>query len=105
MKNRPKIVDSRLAEKPAQSTSQVDTPKWGFMVFQSQKSSAKLTQLDIPQRPKKSTSLGLTKNDIRATRQALNEAQNVPNEVRVIPTQGGLIYIKQTSAYTDVEVQ
>jgi hypothetical protein len=105
MENRPKIVDSRLAEKPAQSTSQVDTPKWGFMVFQSQKSSGKLTQLDIPQGPKKSTSSSLTKDDIRATRQALNEAQNVSNEVRAIPTKDGLIYIKQTSAYTDAEVQ
>lgn len=104
MKKRPEIPASRLSNKPAQSSSQVDTPKWGFMVFQSQKSSGKLTQLDIPQGAKKSTSSGLSKESIRMTREALDQAQEIPVEARALASDDGVVVIKQTTEYTDVEI-
>lgn len=105
MPKRPKNIDSRLAEKGALSSSQVDTPKWGFMHLLSQKIDFKSTKVDTPKTVNLSTSSGLTKKQIVETRKALDASKDIPQEARAIPTQDGVVVIKQTSEYTDVEIK
>ena len=105
MPKKPQNIDSRLAEKGALSGSQVDTPKWGFMHLPSQNIDFKLTELDTPKTANLSTSSKLDKSQIKEIRKALDASQDIPKEARAIPTEDGIVVIKQTSEYTDVEIK
>ena len=105
MTKQPKNIDSRLAEKGALSGSQVDTPKWGFMHLPSQIIDFKSTKVDTPKTVNLSTSSKLTKDQIRETRKALDATKYVPKESRAIPTNDGVVVVKQTAEYTDVEIK
>ena len=105
MTKQPKNIDSRLAEKGALSSSQVDTPKWGFMQISSEISDFKLTQLDTPKTGNLSTSQRMRKEEIEEIRKTLDMSKDVPKEARAIPTSDGIVVIKQTPEYTDVEIK
>jgi hypothetical protein len=100
-----KIIDSQLAEKGALSSSQVDTPKWGFMQLPSQIVDFKLTQLDTPKTGNLSTSRKMEKEEIQEIRKALAASKETPQDARAISTPDGIVVIKQTNEYTDVEIK
>lgn len=105
MEKLPQNIDSRLAEKGALSSSQVDTPKWGFMQLPNQIVDFKSTKVDTPKTGNLSTSREMKKEEIQEVRKALAVSKETPKEARAIPTPDGIVVIKQTPEYTDVEIK